>query len=353
MEEQRMLSKFKLLKEESGQVMLIFALLFVVLCGFLALVIDIGRVAVEKGDMQKAIDSVTLAAAQDLPDTAKATATANQYIQLNGYKPSDISITFPDSNKITISGTKEVSYTFARVLGFTSTTVNSRATAEQYWDPIFDKALFSDRDLTNAGGGGNAITVTGTGHANRDVTISGSNSFTIIEAHRTLSYGGSGQKNSGVPTIPMPDFAGLVKESAMANAHLYNSSKTFSGTLDANGSIYVKGDITIDTGTKITGVGTIYATGKIMLNNYTCDAPNYVTFYSDSTATDAIKTNGSDATLNGILYAHNGGIAIESNPITVRGSVISKLDFKTGAGMNIIGNPAAAVSTIIKAKLIK
>lgn len=60
-----------------------------------------------------------------MPDTYIATNIANEYIKLNGFTPSDISITFINSNNtINIAGTKKVDFIFARVIGFESTTVN-------------------------------------------------------------------------------------------------------------------------------------------------------------------------------------------------------------------------------------
>ena len=121
---------YNFLKSNKGQSMVIFALAVTVLMGFAAIVIDIGRVTLEKSKLQNAIDASALAAAQDLPDTSKATAIASQYITSNGYSPSDITITFSDSDTtINITGSKKVEYTLARVIGFESTTVTPKCAA--------------------------------------------------------------------------------------------------------------------------------------------------------------------------------------------------------------------------------
>lgn len=62
-----MLNKFKLLKkDESGQVLVIFAFLLVVLLGFAALVIDVGYMAYQKSYLQTAADSAALAGAMEI-----------------------------------------------------------------------------------------------------------------------------------------------------------------------------------------------------------------------------------------------------------------------------------------------
>jgi len=110
--------------------MVIFAVTITVIMGFAALVIDIGRVTIEKSKLQNAIDASALAGAQNLPDTSKATAIANQYITSNGYSPSDITISFSDSNTIiNITGSKKIEYSLAKVLGFESATVTPKCAA--------------------------------------------------------------------------------------------------------------------------------------------------------------------------------------------------------------------------------
>ena len=110
-----------ILKGEKGVVVVVVALLMTVLLGFTAFVVDIGMVASEKQKLQNAIDAACLAGAQDLPNTSQATTAANNYVQLNGYQPSDIQINFSKTNSnndtINIAGTKEVAYTFAKVFG--------------------------------------------------------------------------------------------------------------------------------------------------------------------------------------------------------------------------------------------
>ena len=348
---------YKFLKSNKGQSMVIFALTVTVLIGFAATVIDIGRVTSEKSKLQNAIDASALAAAQDLPDTSKATASANQYISLNGYSPSDITITFSDSNKtINITGSQKVEYTLARVIGFKNTTVTINSAAQKKPDHIFDFALFSNENLDNAGGGGIAIKITGTAHANGKVnytSLTSSSQFDAVEAVGTVTVAPSsvkvGSKSPGAGYVSMPDYSDLLKNTAKYN---YTGNKTFSGSLDVDGSIYVNGNVILNSPT-ITGTGTIFATGTILLNNPKCTGTNQVCIYSNSSSDNAIYTNGSTLVLNSILYAPKGGINILSNPTTITGKVIgnTRVHFESdfsilGSGIEATSAPGSGVSLI-------
>lgn len=78
-----MLFKIKAFKEESGQAIVLFALAFIVFCGFTAFAVDIGSFTHEKSQLQNAADAAALAGAQVLPD-GDAEAVARQYAMLNG-----------------------------------------------------------------------------------------------------------------------------------------------------------------------------------------------------------------------------------------------------------------------------
>lgn len=127
-----MISKIKLLKNESGQAIVLVALMFVVLFGFSAVAIDCGRVAIEKEQLQNTADAAALAGAQDLPNTSTAVSTAENYAELNRAQSSETTATAPyngDSTKIEVVCSRQVEYTFARVLGFNNTTVSAKAVA--------------------------------------------------------------------------------------------------------------------------------------------------------------------------------------------------------------------------------
>jgi hypothetical protein len=131
----------KLLENEEGQVIPLFALLLVVLLGFSALAIDVGMVALTKSRMQNAADAAALAAAKNLPDSSTAITTALTYAGKNGLKATangvfkegdTVTATTPyesKTNVIRVECTRNVSYTFARALGFTDIDVSAEAIA--------------------------------------------------------------------------------------------------------------------------------------------------------------------------------------------------------------------------------
>lgn len=122
-------------RDESGQVLVLFALLITVIFGFAALAIDVGGMVVEKSKVQNAADAAALAAAQDLPETETGVVnqTATTYAEENGAVVSDIDTVYEgDPNKVEVVCTKEYSYTFARVFpGFDNVSLSASAVAQK------------------------------------------------------------------------------------------------------------------------------------------------------------------------------------------------------------------------------
>ncbi len=120
----------RLAGEEKGAVIVVIAVIFSVLLGFLALAVDAGVLYVEHSRLAKAADAAALAGAQELPDTATARTVAEDYAQRNGLDLGTLNISFSTDNKrITIITSKTVNLYFAKVLGFNSSTVHGRAVA--------------------------------------------------------------------------------------------------------------------------------------------------------------------------------------------------------------------------------
>lgn len=105
----------------------------VALLGFTALVADIGLLTLNKQRLSNAVDAAALAGAQELPVNPElARNTAANFALQNGCN-SDTPLVSADNgrqdSKITVTATKEVNFTFAKVLGINSGTVNARAAA--------------------------------------------------------------------------------------------------------------------------------------------------------------------------------------------------------------------------------
>ena len=120
-------------KKESGQSMVLFAVILVVLVGSLALVIDYGMPAWTARRLQNAADSAALAAATVLPaDSADKEAAARteavEYAAKNGYSSVDVS--FPDTMTVKVTVKTTVEYSFAKIFGLTSVDLERSASAQ-------------------------------------------------------------------------------------------------------------------------------------------------------------------------------------------------------------------------------
>ncbi len=327
---------------EAGSVIVIVALLLTVLLGACALVLDIGAAYVQQEKLQNAVDAAALAAAQELPDTNSALNVANQYVELNGYKSSDISVSFADNNNtINVNGTKEINYFLAQVLGFNSATIRVSSAARDGVPDAFNYALFSGSTTSTLSLNGSNQTVNGSSHTNKNFSANGSklNITGACEAVTTVSVNGSqiniGSVIQNAPVISMPDFSAQIKTLAEQAGQSYLGDKTYNGSdLNVQSPIYVTGNLTIN-GSHFSGQGMIVATGNITFNgsNLYDSGDDSVCFYSTN---GNITINGSNAVLNGMVYAPNGTITMNGSNQTVYGRVIGNQVSINGSNLDII-----------------
>lgn len=337
---------FKLnFKNRKGTTTILFAVSFFVIAAISALVIDIGMVIVEKQRFQNALDAATLAAASDLPNKAKATSTINNYIVKNGFKSSDVSISFTNSDKqITLEGSKDVNYSFAKLIGFDKATLTPTATAAMgIVGTAFDFALFSgslDDKLTLNGSGDY---IYGDIHSNFTVVVNGSK-ITVTgqcDAVSTITVNGSkiniGSQTPNSEYIEMPDLSDAIKKQAIEAGTYYVGNMIFnSNNISVDKPIYVDGDVTVD-GSHFIGNGSILATGNITINgsNLNASTSDAVCFYSKS---GNITFNGSNSNLDGILYAPNGTITMNGSNQSINGRVIGNSLSFNGGNLSIISS---------------
>lgn len=337
-----------ILKDTKGLVAVIVALLITVLLGFTAFVVDIGSVAMQRQNLQKAADAAALAGAQDLPSAGNAISTAISYLDKNGVKAPDTYIaTTPysgDSTKIEVKCTRTVSYTFAQVFGYTQTNVSARAVAQKTnLGAAFDYVIFSGnkwpgppnlpvklQNKLNMTASSN--TVNGNVHGNYDVNTYGNKINGNVEAVGIVEGTNINHMIPGAPYIPMPDFSYVVpsiKAQAIAAGQYYtgNFSIANASSLNITQPVYVEGDANLS-GISFSGVGCIYAGGKIKISG---SSTSYVTgssicIYSGYTSSNksdaAIDFSGSDKSFKGILFAPNGSILVSGSNYTFTGSVV-------------------------------
>jgi Flp pilus assembly protein TadG len=334
------------LKRQKGTAAMITILMMTVILSFCALVVDIGRVSVEKNKLQNAIDAAALAAAQDLPDTAAATHTAYEYMGKNGYSSIDILVSFARSDRrISVTGTENVDYTFARVLGLNNTDVKCAATAEKgakYLGGAFDYSVFSGSPLDELAISGNPAEVQnavieGSVHSNNDFRYNGNGSSLDItgtlDTVGQITINGSGvtigNQSPNSSFIDLPDFSEIVKQLAQSSGNYYSTSQNFNSDINLTDAIYVDGRINFNCN-QFSGVGTIMATGNIVFNNSIVygTPESSVCIYSKN---GNITINNTSAIVNGTFYAPNGTVTFNNGAHTVYGKIIAKkLTFNGG-----------------------
>lgn len=135
------MKKLKGTKNESGQVLVLAALLMTVLIGFAALAVDIGMTTAVKSKLQNTADAAALAAVQSLGE-GSAETIAITYANQNGMKATTngveqsgdtVKVTTPyngHSNQIEVICIRNLKYTFASVMGFKERKISARAVAE-------------------------------------------------------------------------------------------------------------------------------------------------------------------------------------------------------------------------------
>jgi len=352
----------KIIKNEDGQVLVLTTLLLVVLLGFAALTIDIGRVYITKSKLQNAADAAALAGALDLPNSSTAISTAIDYAGKNGAQESETTPNSPydqDLTKIEVTCRKTVSYTFARVLGLKQTDVSARAVAQK---ATVDGAAFEFAVFAGEG----AVSYNGSNHVfdgsiyGRDGVSLGTHAQ-ILHGDAVSSYGGCstfdgpGRSITSNPVIPMPDLSGLIKSQGI----IVNSQAEFDAVVNGksvNGPIYVNGDLTI-TG-RVKGSGIIYANGTITFNgNSNGDilqtSEDSICFYADK---GDITFNGGSGVVIGTLYAPHGTITINGGAnSTTYGRIIAKSVVVNGAQASVYSgaNDLNAFNTLTTVKLVQ
>ena len=117
---------------ESGQVLVLFAAALVALCGLVGMSVDIGQLVFTKSDLQKVADAAALAGSQDLPSESAANSTAQTYVTKNASSPTTavavVSASSGSTNDtIRVTASRNVSFTFLRVIGLTGSTVSASA----------------------------------------------------------------------------------------------------------------------------------------------------------------------------------------------------------------------------------
>lgn len=351
----------KLITNEAGQALVTVALMMVVLMGFAALTVDLGMVHLTRTKMQNAADAGALAAAGDLPgSTAKQRAL--EYAGLNGAEDTIANTYYNgDPDMIEVICTKNVPYTFARVLGLSDVNVSARAVAGKIGvQEVFNYTVFSgDPDFTLTFNGTNTK-VNGSVHSNYKCLINGTyveingsaealSAFTLNGTGLTISGTCRGSKISitgsnvhvgnqdpnPAPWVDMPDFSAAIRAEAEAAGQAYKGNQTFNdNNMSVDSPIYVDGNLTVN-GTNFVGAGVVLVSGNIIFNgtNLCSLGGTSACFYSTN---GNITINGTNIELRGLVYAPGGTITMNGTNQTVKGRVIGSKVVFNGTNYDIV-----------------
>lgn len=121
----------KILKNDNGQVIVLFPFLFIIMCGFLGLAADTSWIVYNKHKLQNSTDLAALSGAQSLPNTSNASSEISSYL-LKNYEKSVVSnIRFSESNsRIDIDCEDNLNLFFAPLFGVDTATIKASASVQ-------------------------------------------------------------------------------------------------------------------------------------------------------------------------------------------------------------------------------
>ncbi len=194
----------------------------------------------------------------------------------------------------------------------------------------------------------NTTNITGSVHTNQDFFYQG-NTLTIdgvLEASKGITLKTSSGEDSqnidskleNAETIAMPDITKELYAYVKENGTIYDSNKEFnSGNVVIDTPIAIDGTASFHT-TTFLGKGIIYATDSVTYNVGTLATPEDSRVFVAS-ENGNITLNGSDISLNAVLYAPNGCVYINANSVNINGRIVAKQICINGTTININAGP--------------
>ncbi|HPU66972.1 MAG TPA: pilus assembly protein TadG-related protein [Clostridiales bacterium] len=354
-------------KEESGVAVIFVAISMVVLMSFTALAVDYGMVYYHRSELQTALDSAALAAAQKLPDKEAARRTAIEYVRKNGIEvksDDEIIVDFLQNDTIVrVSSSVETKTSFARI--FNVDTIKSVAVAAAQTKEVkqgqqsFDHLLFSgsrdDRLFLDS-----QFEIFGSVHTNNKFFFSPSNGVIHGEVSAVVpgsSYNGgfrAGSINPNASYIPMPDFSDSIAKyvppfpTETAESNFGYAANKIRGIRGYVSPAYVNSlnqqNITLEGKTEYSGPLDIKAWGSttIIGEIYVKGSASFQGKLIMNSPNDLLCVDG-DLNIGGGLFGKgtlivDGDLTISGGgPYTFDGDIYVAGNFRSNAGLNATG----------------
>jgi Flp pilus assembly protein TadG len=310
------------LKNESGAILALTAILMIVFIGMAALAIDVGSFYQAQKHAQSAADAAALAAVNDLPTSpALATTAADNYVAQNYPGASTPVVTYPSTTQIKVVVNAVTPSFFGQIFGITQANVSATAIAGQPVGTV-PAALFA-MDSTCTGDGikitGNNESVPGgiTSNGNFSQNGSGTNTFggTTFGGPNGCPGSGSGTFAAGPTSLgsltPWPfDYSLAALKPACTQSAASFSFTTTSNTdavYCATGNISISQNVHLPNATLIANSFTIPGNNVIVGSAST---GNGLSLYETGTTALAIAGNGISFNT---VFAPNAEVQISGN----------------------------------------
>ena len=385
-----------ILRNESGQVLVLSALTMTCLLGLLGFATDVGTLLVERREMQTATDSAAIAGAAEakyaVADGTTVAAVAKAAAAQNGFTDGSNGVTITvngttgplhgpnigKSNYVEVIIQESAPVFFMKLFGFGSMNVAARAVAGQ---------TPSKNCIYSLGPSGTDISITGSA----TLTLAGCNMLVdssspsavsdvgsaIITANSVGIVGGysitgpgsispapvTGMTAVGDPLsyLPEPTIPGTCSSAvtfsgsstyALSPGCYAGLSVTGSGTLNLSPGLYIfTGNVSLSGSSIINGTGvTLYTTGGTRMTGSgvmnltapTSGTYNGILFFQSRTDTQSISFTGSaGANVQGIIYAPSAGLNFAgSGSGNFYASIVTK-------SLSLTGNPTIQDSSVV------
>lgn len=344
-------------ERERGQVIVLVVVMFVVLLGFGALVIDIGSWYLGKRQAQAAADAGALAGAQYLPsDFADATSMAQSYVTKN---LSDAQATITpgysgNPNQIEVKVHINRPSFFAGIFGIHTVGINMRAVATSSGGTT-PAAIFA---YNSSCGNNQGLSISGSSETIGGAIISNGN-FNVSGGSNYAGYATAGGPSSCAPKISgtgnrFPTNGTPASHTDLIPWPAYFTTSNFTCNFSAANFTFSTSNVTIPSGVYC-ATNKISVTGGSIKGNVTFIAPNFSISSSNSvftpyqngvlwfdTGTQDFSFSGSNNNWTGIIFDPNGTADLTGSALSSYNGMVEALNVNlTGSNWAMTGTGPA------------